>query len=302
MVHAAFSGASIRHVWQYDGCRSPVFQIDLGAPIGTVVLRVFEHGSATCRKQIDLLALAGRVVPVPQVIYAEEHEIEGIPPFMIMKFVNGIPFDQLIFHGTLDDICQGACAVGETLAAVGRITFDTPGWLGPGARVTQPLLPAAGNLIPRMADACLAHPKVIARLGLELCDRLHAFVWTHAEELTQLDDMRRLVHYDFGKTNTLMRYRNEKWEVAAVLDWEFAISSSPLADVGHFLRYESPWPPMLEPAFSTAYTRAGGELVPDWRWLSRILDAIAIGISFIQLPPEAPATRKVALIRALVQS
>ena len=40
-----------------------------------------------------------------------------------------------------------------------------------------------------------------------------------------------------GATSSSGR-RAGRWAVAAVLDWEFAVSGSPLADVGHFLRYE----------------------------------------------------------------
>ena len=40
-----------------------------------------------------------------------------------------------------------------------------------------------------------------------------------------------------------------RWKVAAVLDWEFAISGSPLADLGSFLRYERTARPGRRAAF-----------------------------------------------------
>jgi hypothetical protein len=63
--------------------------------------------------------------------------------------------------------------------------------------------------------------------------------------------------------------------VAAVLDWEFAVSSSPLADLGSFLRYELATRPLAEPHFSGGYRRAGGVLPPDWRYLARLVDLTA---------------------------
>src|SRR6185437_6695629 len=42
------------------------------------------------------------------------------------------------------------------------------------------------------------------------------------------------------------------WTVAAVLDWEFAVSGSPLLDIGHFLRYECASRPLAEPHFSNS--------------------------------------------------
>ncbi len=64
--------------------------------------------------------------------------------------------------------------------------------------------------------------------------------------------------------------------MAAVLDWEFAFSGSPLADVGHFLRYERQSRPLAEPYFSEGYLSAGGRLPDRWRRLARITDLIAL--------------------------
>jgi hypothetical protein len=61
------------------------------------------------------------------------------------------------------------------------------------------------------------------------------------------------------------------WQVVAVLDWEFAVSASPLLDVGHFLRYENE-AGLREPFFSRAFVEAGGTLPSDWRRISRIVD------------------------------
>ena len=64
--------------------------------------------------------------------------------------------------------------------------------------------------------------------------------------------------------------------MAALLDWEFALSGSPLIDVAHFLRYELSGSPLLEPHFSQGFQEAGGVLPPDWRQLSRIIDLSAL--------------------------
>jgi aminoglycoside phosphotransferase (APT) family kinase protein len=66
-----------------------------------------------------------------------------------------------------------------------------------------------------------------------------------------------LVHNDFGNRNILVRQENGKWGVAAILDWEFAFSGSPLLDVGHFLRYERRGAPLREPHFSQGFVEHG---------------------------------------------
>jgi hypothetical protein len=50
-----------------------------------------------------------------------------------------------------------------------------------------------------------------------------------------------------------MQQVKRAWRVAAVLDWEFALSASPLTDVGHFLLHECASRPLAEPHFSEWY-------------------------------------------------
>ena len=57
-----------------------------------------------------------------------------------------------------------------------------------------------------------------------------------------------------------------------MLDWEFALSGSPLLDVGHVLRYETEDTPLREPYFSRAFVDSGGFLPDDWRPITLVLD------------------------------
>jgi aminoglycoside phosphotransferase (APT) family kinase protein len=81
-----------------------------------------------------------------------------------------------------------------------------------------------------------------------------------------------LVHNDFGNRNIMVREVNGRWQVAAILDWEFANSGSPLVDVGHFLRYERPERPLREPHFSRAYLENGGGLPDNWELVVKLID------------------------------
>ncbi len=71
---------------------------------------------------------------------------------------------------------------GETLAAIGSITFANPGWLAPGPTVTDPLLPGPDPM-PRFVDQCLASPMVQRRAPAELIERTHTAMWSHAAAL-----------------------------------------------------------------------------------------------------------------------
>jgi hypothetical protein len=57
-----------------------------------------------------------------------------------------------------------------------------------------------------------------------------------------------------------------------VLDRKSTLSGSPLLDVSHFLRYESPDESLREPYFSRAFIEFGGVLPADWNRISQVVD------------------------------
>ena len=128
------------------------------------------------------------------------------------------------------------------------------------------------NAVPELVDSCLASPVLRARLDEPTCDGVRRAVWARADDLVCLEGERRLVHRDFNNRNVLVRPERGRWQVAAILDWEYAVSGSPLVDVGSFLRYETEANPSREPHFSRGYERGGGWLPPDWNRLTRLVD------------------------------
>lgn len=301
MVHTAFPGCRVLSSEPLgDGKRNANFKLHLDPAPAPVVLRIYEHDPALCQKEIDLMRLVGASLPAPEVIYAEPHGWEDLPPFTLTRWIAGITFKELK-GSDADAIAQAAQAAGETLAAIGRFTFPKPGWLAPGPTVTSPLLEGA-DPTPRFIDLCLAAENLQRRMAAELRDRTHALVWSWAPRLAALDAETSLVHGDFNKRNLLLRPAGGRWRVAAVLDWEFAVSSSPLADLGSFLRYERAARPIAEPHFSKGYVRAGGRLPHDWRRLARLLNLVALceSLTHDELPDDVVA-ELIELVRATIE-
>ncbi len=147
----------------------------------------------------------------------------------------------------------GAALLG--LAAIGSVTFASPGWLAPGTTVTSPLLPGA-DPTPRFVEQCLASSMARKRAPAGLMDKTRAAMWSHAAELHLTATETSLVHGDFGGRNLIVRRVAGCWGMAAVLDWEFAVSGSQLADVGHLPRYEERGRPPTEPRFRAGLIRA----------------------------------------------
>lgn len=284
-----------------DGLRNANFKVVFDRAPQALVLRVYEHDPSLCQKEIDLLQMIKGTVPVPQIIYAEPNGWENLPPLLLMQFIKGISFRNLKRYGDQDAIALAAFAIGETLAAIGRVTFPRQGWIGPGLTVAAPWLEGTDST-RRFVDLCLASPSLQHRMSADLRDRVSALAWSLATKLGELYSQSSLVHGDFGKRNLLVRSEGGRWSVAAVLDWEYAVSDSPLIDVAHFLRYERASCPCAEPHFSRGYLHGGGMLPQDWRGLARVLDLTALCESLTHDDlPEAVVRELIELIRATIE-
>ncbi len=284
-----------------DGWRNANFKLRIEPSPETAVLRIYEHDPSLCAKEAALWRLVSGVAPVPELIFSAPRGGEDLPPFALVRWIEGVTFHELKRGGDRGAIAQAAGAAGATLAALGQFTFPRSGGIGPGPAVTAPLLEGADPL-PRFVDLCLASESSRRRVPPDLRGRTHALLWAWAARLAEEDRRACLVHGDFNRRNLLLRQTAGRWRVAAVLDWEFAVAGSPLADVGRFLRYERAAAPLAEPCFSTAFTHAGGRLPHDWRRLARILDLAAIceSLSGARLP-EAFVPELVELLRAAVE-
>ncbi len=283
------------------GLRNASFKIQLDRPPGSIILRIYEHDASLCRKEVDLIAFVGRSVPVPEVLHADAEGWEGLPPFALLRYVEGVSFHELRRSEKATAVAQASHSVGRALAFIGQTTFGASGWIGPGPKVTAPLLEGP-DPSPRFVDLCLASQSLQARMPEGVRDRIRNLVWSFAPRLAALDNSASLVHGDFGKRNLLMRRVAGKWAVAAVLDWEFAVSGSPLMDLGHFLRYESSSRPIAEPHFSEGYLEAGGTLPTEWRRLSRVVDSIALCESLTHdTLPDTVVAELLELIRSIVE-
>ncbi len=217
--------------------------------LGDTVLRIYKRDKSICQREVDLLRRIANAVPVPEVIYAEPNGWKGVPPFALLRYVEGITYRELARSGDSEAIAQAAFSVGEALAAIRTVSFPAP----------EP---------PKE----IAWSKLERRVPVDLVDRLRAFVDSWSIRISESDQEPCLVHGDFGKANVIVNRVSGRWRVAAVLDWELATSGHPLLDIGHFLRYERSGRPSAEPHLSEGYMQAGGKLPPDWRALARAID------------------------------
>jgi aminoglycoside phosphotransferase (APT) family kinase protein len=248
-------------------------KIDFAGDVKPVVLRIYRDGRSACEKEVEIYNLIHREIPVAEIIHAEPDGVDGSPSFAVLEYVEGLTFQQLKRTDNLGAVAQAAASAGETLARIGRFQFPAPGDLvADGELAVGKKFVDGPDPIPRLLDRFLSAPTFQQRASSDLIERLHEFVWSSAALLPDLETERSLVHNDFGNRNILVHEQNGKWEVAAVLDWELAISGSPLLDVAHFLRYEPPDRPLREPHFSRAFVEHGGRLPENWQLVVKLID------------------------------
>jgi len=109
MVERAFPGARVAEALLLaDGFRNSNFKLLFEGAAEPMVLRVYRHDPALCRKELDLIRFLAGSVPVPEVIHAEPSGSEDLPPFVLMPYVEGITFRELRRGGDREAIAQGA--------------------------------------------------------------------------------------------------------------------------------------------------------------------------------------------------
>jgi aminoglycoside phosphotransferase (APT) family kinase protein len=259
-----------------------------------VVLRIYRDGADACRKEAALHRLVQEHVPVAKIIHAEPDGIEASQAFSILEYIDGITFQQLQRTKQREAIAEAAYSAGRVLGAVGRYQFEEPGQIlidnASGELMIGERFVDANHQVPEMVDLFLASPTLRKRISHELIAELSAFFREWSADIEQFIDDRNLVHCDFGNRNVLVNNKNGRWEIAAILDWELAISGSPLMDVGNFLRYDYATP-VREPHFSRAFVEHGGRLPDDWQNIVRVFDLSGLVecLTHDRLPPEVEA-------------
>jgi len=244
----------------------------------SVVVRIYERDFAASKRDELISTMAAGHVPCPKMLGAV-HDSGTLPeafaarlggrPVGIFEWVEGVkPFELFLYPSLIPEI---ATVLGETLARIGPLKkFEAHGLLDANLGFKRRF---ASNRISfeDFIQWSIEEGRAGERLGKELAARVSRFATENSELLDSTETNYGLVHGDYKLSNILMRPTHPGWEVAAVLDWEFAFAGTPLADASILLRHSDAWPG-FEAAFAHGFVEAGGELPADWRAITRLLD------------------------------
>ena len=271
------------------GLRNTNYRLRLSSLREPVVLRLFSADPSACRREEALERLVRERVPVPRVLHSEP---DAGPPWNILTWIDAERYDQVLRGATQDEIGAISRAAGRVLAAIHAYTFPTTGFLGPDLSVGA--LDGYSGDWSDILTGWLLHGRSGTRLGPDLTERLLGVIADNADRMRSGANQAHLLHADYKPWNLLVRGP----ALAAVLDWEFAFSGSPLNDVGIYLRHSASLPPAYLDGFVLGYLEAGGELPDDWRRLARLTDLISL-CYFLERPEDDPAV--VRDVRPLIE-
>jgi aminoglycoside phosphotransferase (APT) family kinase protein len=245
-------------------------RVTLDRPPGTVLLRLITRDPPQAQKEAALSRLLAGRVPTARFLYLAETNPVTRGPYAVLQWIEGERLDRAAARADAAALDGLGEAVGAALARVHAFRFARHGFLTPDLRTTAAIGFDRAALLDFLRE-CLVRGPGGARLGVALTNRVLDFAAREGWRLDAWLDDPRLVHGDFNPSNILVR----DGSVAAVLDWEFALSATPAFDFANLLR-----PPLgaragFVAALVRGYRRGGGVLPADWQRIAQIVDLFA---------------------------
>ena len=223
LLRPALGGVCIREIRPVaGGLVNTNLRVVLDRPPGAVLLRLITREPPQARKEAALDRLLRGRVPTARFLHLAETNPVTRGPYAVLEWIEGERLDRAAARAdavALDGLGE---AVGAALARVHAFHFARHGFLTPDLRATTVIGFDRAALLDFLRE-CLVRGPGRARLGVALTNRVLDFAAREGWRLDAWLDEPRLVHGDFNPSNILVR----DGRVAAVLDWEFALSATP---------------------------------------------------------------------------
>lgn len=255
----------------------------------SLVLRIGAR-SGDLKKELSVLKRVHDAVPVPAVV---AEDFSGPRPFALLEFIEGTLLSENL--GSLDaaDLTRVAFEAGISLQAIHSFDLGRAGFFDKNF-VFNPAFENFGGGLYDYICSNLASGRVRGRLGENPAVCALEYVQANREEYWSIPNSTRIIHCDYNLKNILIRRVDSVWKVAGVLDWEFAISGSPLVDIGNFLRFEDELPPGFSESFIKGYLSSSISLPDNWRDVARLLDLAAM-VNFLDSEEETNKSFRTAV-------
>ena len=263
MVGASLPGARVAGFDNLDGgFANTNVRVDLEDG-RRVLLRLYQRDAGQAAKEAALAERVGAVVPVARTLHIGRH---GEFHYALVEWIDGKRLELELPAMAPEAKRAAGRSVGSALGAIHRFGYDQVGFLDARLAVAHPLPGGPefllaflrGSFIDGQANALLGD--ALARAAMDYATANRHLEWGGTP---------CLVHSDFNGSNILMHGT----KVAAIIDWEFAMSGRPDIDFGNLLR-NHPDEDFLD-GVAAGYRAQGHVLPQNWRKLARLSDLVA---------------------------
>jgi len=257
--------------WLGTGCANTNYKLTF-ASAKPLVLRIYQREHHSLAREIAIYRRLAGIIPAPTLLHSSNDGEVIKQPWALLEWIDGKLMRDVLMGG--DDAVAGECAfsAGQALTRLRHIGFSQGGFFEQGLCV-RPFSPAE-TYYP-FAMARLHRPPVQEALGAAWVERIHQVLQESRSWLPAVNPA-NLTHADFDPSNILVEQHRGVWRVKAVLDWEFALASSYLLDVGLFLRYDYGLPTTYRQRFAEGLRSDGSPLPSHWLASAKLMDLLCL--------------------------
>lgn len=195
-------------------------------------------------------------------------------PYAVIEWVDGTMLQSVFPHLSEVQRKHLGESVGSSLAKIHSFKFPNFGFFDGDLNIKEPIAIDGAGLLSYVRQ-CLVDGPGGKRIGAEITERLIEFLERQSKVLDLWNGEPCLTHSDFNHSNILVAAKESEFEVAAVLDWEFAFSGTPFFDFGNLLRAPIGSSKAFVEGVEYGYKQAGGALPSQWRKMSLLSDLTA---------------------------
>jgi aminoglycoside phosphotransferase (APT) family kinase protein len=255
-----------------QGCVNSNYKVTFDSNRSPLVLRLFVRNPDSLAIEMALQKNLLKKLPIAKILYADSSCQLTPYPYALMEWVEGELMRDVILSQNQTAIAECAFAAGKILDQLRQIAFEVRGFFKPDLTIV-PFAKESEFL--SFTNTCLTDTLILNELGLALAVKIKQYIATHQSLLSDIKGA-HLTHADFDPTNILVKKVNAKYEIAALLDWEFALADSYFLDMGIFLRYRNRLPACYEDAFIQGLQSEGLVLPKNWKILSNLMDILCM--------------------------
>ncbi|MDP3562137.1 MAG: aminoglycoside phosphotransferase family protein [Legionellaceae bacterium] len=280
-----------------EGCANSNYKVEFITE-QPVVLRIYLREKNSLAREMALHKMLANQLPVPEIFYSDDTCILIDHPYAIMEFVDGELMRNVILSKNESSIKDCAFSAGVYLNHLRNIKLSDGGFFQDGSLTIRPFNHDEEYL--PYAYSCLDNINVRESLGEQRAVDLRAFLEENQQFLPGKSEA-NLTHADYDPANMLVKKIDARYQVIAILDWEFAFSGSYLMDIGMFLRYSHKLPEMYETNFIKGIVSEGGILPKSWKKSVKLMDMICL-LSLLYWNPKKERPNLSADVTSLIQN